>query len=202
MQHPSARRSARGQARPCNQAIGATTCIVFPDFVGGIVHRLACLPTNQRSRLCIRTNSSPTRREKPKPGQIRANRGRLVGRRQTDLSHWLLSLSSILLVDSLSRASGKAYYPLRRTIQENGVKERRSFSRWLVSNSSNQISSMFFPVEVFREIYFVSFDGIRVAASQLISPNHHFKQKISQGVMSRFEPQRWIYMYIYICIKL
>lgn len=114
MQHPSARRSARGQARPCNQAIGATTCIVFPDFVGGIVHRLACLPTNQRSRLCIRTNSSPTRREKPKPGQIRANRGRLVGRRQTDLSHWLLSLSSILLVDSLSRASGKAHYPLRR----------------------------------------------------------------------------------------
>lgn len=41
-----------------------------------VLHRLACLPTNQRGRLCIRTNSSE--REKPKPGQIRVNRGRFV----------------------------------------------------------------------------------------------------------------------------
>lgn len=66
----------------------------------------ACQPISVAGYAYERTRRP---REKPKPGQIRVNRGRFVDRRQTDLSVVIVAFVHRFFV-----ASGKAY-PLRRT---------------------------------------------------------------------------------------
>lgn len=57
MQHPSARRAETRPGRVAKQSVQLhASC--SRTLYGAGVHRLACLPTNQRGRLCIRTNSS------------------------------------------------------------------------------------------------------------------------------------------------
>lgn len=196
MQHPSARRAETRPGRVAKQSVQLhASC--SRTLYGAGVHRLACLPTNQRGRLCIRTNSSGNGRN------LNLDKFEWIvvgsfGGGQTDL---------VVIVAFVHRSCRERLWqsvPLRRTrcrFDSVDILETRNDE---VSASKQQpfIHSWSNFVDVFVKVSwpvsnkgmkFISFD----TAPELISPNLQFKQKISQGIMSRFEPQEWIYIYIY-----